>query len=151
MKPIAQRGIAIVSAIFILLVLALLGAFVVNISSTQQITSTLDVQSSRAYQAARTGIEWGLYQVNFVATSASELAGTACPASPTTLPIPATAVSMTGMSVTVTCVPTTDPSGAPPVYKIVATACNQGPCPNTTNPSNLYIERRLEVFLSPSR
>jgi MSHA biogenesis protein MshP len=57
------RGFALVSAIFILVVLAALGAFIVNISTSQQIGSALDVQGVRAYQAARAGIEWGLYQV----------------------------------------------------------------------------------------
>jgi Tfp pilus assembly protein PilX len=58
-----SRGFAIVSAIFILVVLAALGAFIVNVSTNQQIGSTLDLQGVRAYQAARAGIEWGIYQV----------------------------------------------------------------------------------------
>jgi hypothetical protein len=64
MKPLARhlRGFAIVSAIFILVVLAALGAFMVTISSSQQVGSALDVQGVRAYQAARAGIEWGLYR-----------------------------------------------------------------------------------------
>lgn len=64
MKPLnrAARGFAIVTAIFILVVLAVLGAFIVNVSTNQQIGSALDVQGVRAYQAARAGIEWGLYQ-----------------------------------------------------------------------------------------
>ena len=63
MKYSLQRGFTIVSAIFILVVLAALGAFVVTVSTNQQIGSALDVQGTQAYQAARSGIEWGLYQV----------------------------------------------------------------------------------------
>lgn len=58
-----QRGFTMVSAIFLLVVLVSLGAFIVNVSTTQSITSAQDVQGSRAYQAARAGVEWGLYQV----------------------------------------------------------------------------------------
>ena len=69
MKPIVigsrlrQPGFTIVSAIFLLVVLALLGAFIVNLSTTQNVTSAQDIQGSRAYHAARAGLEWGLYQV----------------------------------------------------------------------------------------
>ena len=58
-----SRGFAIVSAIFILVVLGALGAFIVNVSTNQQIGSALDIQGVRAYQAARAGVEWGIYQV----------------------------------------------------------------------------------------
>ncbi len=58
-----QRGFSLVSAIFLLVVIAALGAFSLTLSSTQQQSAALDVQGARAYQAARTGIEWGAYQV----------------------------------------------------------------------------------------
>jgi MSHA biogenesis protein MshP len=58
-----QRGFSIISAIFLLVVLAGLGAAMVTFSTTQHITASQDLQGSRAYQAARAGMEWGLYQV----------------------------------------------------------------------------------------
>ena len=58
-----SRGFALVSAIFLLVVLAALGAFIAVVSTTQQIGSALDLQGAKAYQAARAGIEWGSYQV----------------------------------------------------------------------------------------
>ena len=54
----AQLGFAIVSAIFLLVALAALGAFMVSFSNTQQLTSAQDVQGSRAYWAARGGVQW---------------------------------------------------------------------------------------------
>ena len=57
------RGFVLPSAIFLLVILAALAAFLVRISTTQSITSAQDVQGARAYQAARAGVEWGLYQV----------------------------------------------------------------------------------------
>lgn len=153
-----MRGFAIVSAIFILVVLAALGAFIVNISTNQQIGSALDVQGVRAYQAARAGMEWGLYQVqatpayNFSYGPGPGVVGTAnpnmrtCPASPTSF-VPA-ATTLAGFTVTVVCSQSVDPSGGPSIYNIFATACNQpntGSCPNTTNPGAHYVERRLSV------
>ena len=154
------RGFAIVSAIFILIVLAALGAFVVNISTNQQIGSVLDVQGVRTYQAAKAGIEWGLYRIQ--ATSAYNFSyGTpvvavgsanpnlrACPAATTSF-IPS-APTLSGFTVTVTCTATPGTNSGPTVYTLTSTACNQpaaGACPNTAPTSSHYVERRIEVTL----
>lgn len=62
MKPVRaiQHGFAAIAAIFIVLLLAALGAFMVGFSNTQQLTATQDLQGSRAYWAARSALEWGL-------------------------------------------------------------------------------------------
>lgn len=57
-----QSGFALVSAIFILVILAGLGAAMVTFSGAQQSAIAMDIQSARAYQAARAGVEWGAYQ-----------------------------------------------------------------------------------------
>lgn len=62
-SPALQRGFSLVSAIFLLVVIAALGTFAVTLSTTQQQSAALDVLGSRAYQAARAGIEGGAYQV----------------------------------------------------------------------------------------
>lgn len=63
MKRMGKNGFAVVAAIFLLIVLSALGAFVVSISTTQHAQNALDIQGARAYQAARAGIEWGVWQV----------------------------------------------------------------------------------------
>ena len=134
------RGFAIVSAIFILVVLAALGAFVVNISTNQQIGSALDVQGVRAYQAAKAGIEWGLWQ---------QLRNAPCAAVTTTSFIPS-APTLSGFTVTVTCTATPGTNNGPTVYTLTSTACNQpaaGACPNTAPTGFNYIERRMDVSL----
>jgi MSHA biogenesis protein MshP len=160
MKKVSRRlqGFAIVTAIFILVVLAVLGAFIVNVSTNQHIGSALDVQGVRAYQAARAGVEWGLFQVqstpnyNFSYGNPATTAGAAnpnqraCSASSSTF-VP-TAATLAGFTVTVTCAATTNANGGPTVYIITSTACNQpasGVCPNTSNPSGFYVERRVDV------
>lgn len=57
-----QRGFTLLTALFILVVLALLGVFMVTLSSVQSRSSLLAVQGARAYQAAQAGIEWGIAQ-----------------------------------------------------------------------------------------
>lgn len=63
-------------------------------STVQHTTSAQDVQGSRAYQAARAGIEWGLFQV-----MRSESALPACPQTPELK----LAGSLAGFAVKVTC------------------------------------------------
>lgn len=152
------RGFALLSAIFILVVLAMLGAALLHVSSFQQIGAALDMQGTRAYQAARAGIEWSIYKVN--ATAAYNFSygtpvgavGSAdpnlrtCPASPTSFVPPA--ATFAGFTVTVTCATTADANNGPTVFALTSTACNQpddGACPNTANPGPLYVERRLDV------
>lgn len=162
MNTAAQRmqGFAIVTAIFILVVLAALGAFIVSISTNQQIGTALDIQGVRAYQAAKSGVEWGIYQVeatpayNFsygtpaVAVGNANPNTRACPASPASFaPV---APTLAGFTVTVTCVASVDVNNGPTVFRVVSTACNQpaaGACPNNAPTSPDYVERRIEVTL----
>jgi MSHA biogenesis protein MshP len=153
-----QRGLSIVTAIFLLVVLALLGAFMLSVTGLQQSSLQLDVQGVRAYQAARAGIEWGAWQVldpnhtlNPVTCSPVVLPG--CPASPTNLS--GLAGSLSPFTVTVTCsatvnAPTTEGNRNVGAYQIIATACNQpsaGACPNAS-PAGGYVERQLQATLS---
>ncbi len=57
--PIFQQGFAAVAAVFLVVGLAALGAFMLSFSNAQQLTSAQDVQGSRAYWAARAGLGWG--------------------------------------------------------------------------------------------
>ncbi len=84
-----QKGFSIVMAIFILIVLALLGSYMVKLTGVQHSTSLSVLQGVRAYQAAKAGIEWGVYQV---------VNGSCTASSTVTLPS-----GMNGFSVNVTC------------------------------------------------
>ncbi len=57
-----QQGFGAIAAIVVLVILAALSAAIVSIGAGQQIGSAQDVMSARAWQAARAGNEWGLYQ-----------------------------------------------------------------------------------------
>ena len=147
-----RRGFALPSAIFLIVVLAILGAIVVSVSGLQHTSSARDVVGSKVYQAARSGIEWGAYKV--LRQAAAPGTG-ACPASPTIIAMPA-GTDLAGLSVSVQCTLSNvdegnrTAAGGNPLefYMITATACNQPPCPNTTTPGPAYVERQLQATIA---
>ncbi len=58
-----QRGFSLVSTLFMLVVLAALGGYMVRLNVSQQTTTTLSLQSVRAWYAASSGLEWVVYQI----------------------------------------------------------------------------------------
>lgn len=132
------RGFALISAIFILVVLSALAGFIATVSTTQHVGSALDVMSARAYQAARAGIEWGLFQALQTATP--------CVAS-------TDIGNFSGIAVTVQCTTiatgNTVEAGLGSIYRITATAC--APAAGTACPgpagNNGYVERRLTALV----
>lgn len=67
----SQSGFSIVTALFILLVLAVLGGIMATMSGVQSRTTLWAFQGAQAYHAARSGLEWGI---------AKDLADGACAA-----------------------------------------------------------------------
>ena len=57
---IYQKGITLIGAIFVLVIVSLLGQYLVNITGVQRQISLLTLQSTRAFHAANAGIEWGI-------------------------------------------------------------------------------------------
>ena len=146
----AQRGFSIVTAVFLVVILALLGVFIVSITGLQQSSQALDVQGVRAYQAARAGIEWGAFQV-LDPNNALGAGMPTCPASPTHLSL---AGSLSTFTVSITCSSsdTTEGSRTIRAFQLVATGCNApgaGPpvsCPGT--PTTGYVERQVRATLA---
>jgi len=56
-----QHGFGLVAAMFLIIVIAGAIAAMWRISATQTATSSLALQQARAYQAARAGLEWGIW------------------------------------------------------------------------------------------
>lgn len=128
---VRQRGVTIVAAIFLLMLLGGIGALMLTLTSTQNITSAQDIQGVRAYQAARLGMEWGVYRVmnpeNL--TAAGPITPEyACTGSPTTLNTASNAAvfsgALTGFSVTVACAFVANSEGTNRIrtYTITSTA-----------------------------
>lgn len=140
--PIAkQLGFLLPAAIFLLVILAGLGAYALNITSVQNNSAIQDVQSTRAYHASRAGIEWAAYQI----LQTSPL--TSIPSCPTTT------LNIDGFSIAVSCTEFNDIATGNEyleqggdnkirLYEVVSTATF-----GTLNTQS-YIERRIDVTLS---
>ena len=143
MNRSCQHGFTMVTAIFILVVMVALAAAITMISTSQHKGSAMDIQGAKAYQAARAGIEWGVFQQN---------RNSSCVSAPGTT-FTLTPATLSDFTITVTCETFTDASGGPTVHRITATACNRpgtgSTCPNTDTggPGANYIERRLQVSI----
>ncbi len=130
-----ESGFVLPTAIFLLVVLAALAASMVSLSRTSQLGSALDIQGSRAYQAARAGIEWAAWQVLRNPTPS-------CLAAPSPL---ALAGTLTTFSVNVSCVQSgsyTDGADTVEVYQITSTATSGVPGEAG------YVERRIQASFS---
>jgi MSHA biogenesis protein MshP len=133
-----QAGFTLVTGIFLITILFLLSAFMISFRVYQDSSTSLDTLGTRAFAAARSGIEWGAY---------NSLHNNTC-AAPTSL---ALAGTLAGYTATVTCtrsLPPYDEAGTPVnIDTIVANACNQpagGNCPNPAPGAN-YAEREMTI------
>lgn len=146
-----QGGFALVTAIFLLVVLAGLGGFIVNIFSSQQQTSALDIQGARAYQAARAGLEWATFQLtdpenqNYGLTS-NFTKQYVCPATPTTLT--GLGGSLSSFTVTVNCTSSDHSDGGNfvRVYYLTSLASSGGA---VSSPD--YVERLISLTTNTCR
>lgn len=137
------RGLGVIAALVVLVLLSTLAAAVVRLTWTQQTTLAQDIDSARAFQGAYAGTQWGMYQ-------ALKGSWTTCAGASQTLDLR----SSMGVRVTVSCTSdvynegeTTAGTGTPltvRLYTITAVACNgaAATCPDNasvTRPN--YVER----------
>lgn len=135
MRPTLRRprGFALIMALFLIVSLAAIGAYLLTVSNVQVETGVMDEQGARAYQAARAGLEWGAYQVLRVPS---------CPAGITTM-------AFGSFSASVTCTDfgaETEGGTAVSTFRITSTGCNAGPCPGVAGPG--YVERQLQLTVA---
>jgi MSHA biogenesis protein MshP len=126
-KQLRSRGFAIVAAIFLLVVLSALGGFMLVISGSQQIASAQDVQGTRAYFAAKAGIQWAATQINSTSACA------------------AATLSLDGFSIAVTCTSHayTEGANSRTIYWVQSTATTVGNSVGSVG----YVERTLNGFI----
>jgi MSHA biogenesis protein MshP len=152
MTPVNRNaGFALILALFLIVSLAAIAAYMVTISTGQVAAATQDEQAARAYQAARTGIEWGAYRVLQDSTYATNCAGSM---QTQTVTFTAAAQSLFGFSVTVVCQSAgseTEGGNALRVYRITSTGCNCPlagcNCPLAAPADATYVERQLQLTL----
>lgn len=128
MKRRTDSGFAMVTAIFLLVVLAALGAFMVTLSGTHQATPFQSINATRVYFGAKAGVDWGIQQA---------IAASSCVAS---TPLTLTGNGLNGVTATVTCTSTAHTGGN--VYRITSTA-TRGTFGNID-----YARRRMEATVT---
>jgi len=129
-----QRGVALVSAIFLLVVLAALGAYMVTVSGVQQTTVSRGLLNARVYYAARAGLEWGIHR----AVAPPSYGGGQCSASNPSFTIDGAGLSDIQLAVNCSSneyIPGTDTR----IYTITSTASH------STAGTVDYAERKLEA------
>jgi MSHA biogenesis protein MshP len=124
------RGGALLTAIFLIVVLLGMGLGMMNLSGVQQDTTSKAMLSARAYYGARAGLDWGIQQ----AIAASSCAGSSS--------LNLTQVALTGVSVTVTCSQQRQGSATESVFYITSKATTG------TLGTVAYAERRMEATIS---
>lgn len=87
-----MTGFSLIAAVFLLVVVALLGTYMITIGTTQRMTSTLSLLSTRAIFAADSGMQWAIEYV---------LKNNACFGSPSSFALSGGAAG--GYTVTATC------------------------------------------------
>ena len=123
------RGFALILALFLIVSLATIGAYLLTVSNVQVETGIMDEQGARAYQAARAGIEWGAYQVlqnpGGAFVTGNCVAGTGGAAQDVAPP------PLNPFHAQVTCQlfgPETEGGVQIRTYRITSTGCNQADC-----------------------
>jgi MSHA biogenesis protein MshP len=134
-RNMKQRGFSLIMAVFLIVVLGGIAVSIGRVSTMQHHSSALDEEGAMAYQAARAGIEWGVYQA---------IVSSGCAASASfTLAVPTAPISTVDYTVAVECAKTQviEGSTAIDVYHITATAKN-------AVGGNFAVERQLSATVS---
>lgn len=143
------RGVSLITAVFLVVVLAGLTAAALRVTLVQHATAGIDILGVQAYQAARSGLEWGIFQQLRVQPTTA--APVACFASPQTFAMPSNG-GLRNFTVTVSCTAKTGNTVGDTTnrWTIVAVACNMpglAGCPNVTSNAE-YVQRRVQAELN---
>ncbi|WP_420474188.1 agglutinin biogenesis protein MshP [Noviherbaspirillum sp. ST9] len=134
------------SAIFLMVTLAALGAFMLSFVTVQHSTSALDVEGARASWAAKSGVQRGHYHVQQT-TGWCNCPGGTCAGTEVSGSAIVESIPVGNFTVTIGCtyIPVLEAGKAKRIVHITANACNQptnnGTCPNANPTSAMYVNR----------
>lgn len=129
-----EQGFVLPAAIFLLVVLGGLAAWLMQLTTATLAQEALELEGANAYQAAQAGLEAGIYAARTTGTCAAQT------------------LSFSGQlarfSASVTCTPYTANEGGQTIYlyQVTSIACNQpsaGACPNAAPTLGEYAERQM--------
>lgn len=111
-RPARSRGFTLVTAVFLLVVVALVAGYALSIGTTQRADTTLSLLGKRGDFAARSGLEWGIAKV---------VQDNTCPVGTSFMPA---GTGIDGFSVAVSCSSATVTEGAStyPIFTLTVTA-----------------------------
>lgn len=129
-----ERGFALPAAVFLLVVIGGLAAWMTRLTTATLAQEALELEGARAYQAAQAGLEAGIYAARVGGSCASRNVTFSGALERYTASVGCTASTADEGGVTVT------------LYALTSIACNQpdaGACPNASPTSAEYVERHL--------
>lgn len=144
-QTVKIKGFALPSAIFLLVVLAMLVVGLLALNNFFGKNSTLDTLDTKAYLAAKAGLEYGLYQAN---------KNSSCSSTGQTINL--SGAFFQGFRATYTCTSqTSNEAGTTTTYyRVTSVGCNTtsatATCPETTTKpsSEDYVEKSLSATLA---
>lgn len=136
MRELHSQGFALPAAIFLLVVLGGLAAWMMQLTVATQAQDALAIEGERAYRAAEAGLEAGIY--------AARTSG-GCAAQTLTF-----SGALSRLTVSVTCISSAANEGGIDLtfFQITSVACNEpaaGACPNAAPSSPEYVERQMRA------
>jgi len=152
---VRQGGFLVIAAVFLLVVLAGLVAYLTTVSSASQAASAADLNSAKAYQAARAGAEWGAYQL--LRNPGGGTFKPTCDGGAATATFNLTfGGGLSSYTATVTCTRVnpdiTEGATTVKAYRLVSNACNAPTggraCPNAAALESTYVEREVSLSLT---
>ena len=136
-------GAALITAVFLIVVLLAMGIGMSNLSNVQVDTSSKAILAARVYYGARTGLEWAIQR-----TISDPAPPARCNAFSGGQSFSPAGTGLAGVTVVVACAQNTHGSGNF-VYYLTSTACTTATCPAAAIGSSVnYAERRMEATVS---
>lgn len=138
-----QRGAALVTAIFLLVAFAALGAYMLTVGGVSQATTDRALLGARAYAGAKGGLEWGLHRAVYNDAAACAEAPSV---TTTSYSHPSADSGLSDVAVTVTCTYSTRTIGGYTVrVSYLTSTATYGVLGNPD-----YAERKLEATVCRS-
>ena len=137
-RQTTQDGVALVNAIFLLVVLAALGAFMVSIGGGQTTATLKSLQAARVYFGSKAGTEWAIHRAINVPLSMCSSSGSA-----TSTSFTLAGSGFVGVSVSVNCSFSTHTEGSQFNVHFIRSTATTGSRGDVE-----YAERRLEATAS---
>ena len=114
-----NRGFTLITALFLLTVVALLSVYMITIRNVQQSTIVFGLQGARAMKAAQAGLEWGIYRAMPPSPQVPS-----CLTTNPTFSAPASVPALSAFTIELDCIETSHFEGATEiiVYQLTSTA-----------------------------